>query len=63
MERERLYDVRQAAKYLTVSIQTIYKLIQTGDLPASRLGTRHCIRIEEKDLKEFKEDRKLDSVS
>lgn len=58
-QQERLYDVKQAARYLTVSVQTIYKLIQNGELPASRLGTKHCLRVEEMDLRKFKESRKV----
>ena len=51
---ERTYDVAQAAKYLNVSTSTIYRLIEFGDLPASRLGTVYCIRIRLEDLETYK---------
>jgi excisionase family DNA binding protein len=52
---DRSLDVTQVAKRLSVSRSTVYRLIEQGDLPASRLGTAHCIRINESDVAAFME--------
>ncbi len=51
--KSRLLDVSQVAKRLNVGRTTIYRLIEAGELPASRFGTAHCIRILERDVEEF----------
>ncbi len=53
----RPLDVNQAAKRLGVSSRTVYRLIESGDIPASRRGTKHCIRIEEDELRRFQQER------
>jgi len=55
--KERLLDVNQVAQRLNVGRTTVYRLIESGDLPASRFGTAHCIRILEKDVEKFIEKR------
>lgn len=55
--QERLLDVNQVAKRLNVGRTTVYRLIESGDLPASRFGTAHCIRIREQDVITFIEKR------
>lgn len=55
--QERLLDVNQVAQRLNVGRTTVYRLIESGDLPASRFGTAHCIRIREKDVITFIEKR------
>jgi len=56
-ERDRLLDVNQVAQRLNVGRTTVYRLIESGDLPASRFGTAHCIRVREKDVVTFIEKR------
>jgi len=53
----KLLDVNQVAKRLKVGRTTVYRLIEQGDLPASRFGTAHCIRIRETDVVAFIEKR------
>lgn len=55
--QERLLDVNQVAQRLNVGRTTVYRLIESGDLPASRFGTAHCIRIRETDVTAFIEKR------
>lgn len=56
-KRDPLLDVNQTANRLNVSRATIYRLINSGELPASRLGTAHCIRIKESDIEAFRQER------
>ena len=58
-ERMKVLDVNQVANRLHVSRDTVYRLIRSGELPASKLGTAHCIRICESDVKDFQEKRKI----
>jgi len=57
MTTGKLLDVSQAARRLNVSRATIYRLINSGHLPASRLGTAHCIRITEAAVESFRQQR------
>ena len=57
MKQTRLLDVSQVAKRLNVSRSTVYRLIELGDLQASRFGTSYCIRVSESDVEDFKKDR------
>jgi excisionase family DNA binding protein len=52
--KERLLDVTQVAKRLNVGRSTVYRLIEQGVLPASRLGTAHCIRVLEQDVERYR---------
>ena len=42
--------VKEAAAILRVGTMTIYRIVQTGDLPAYHFGERGSIRIERTDL-------------
>jgi len=57
VNKDRLMDVNQVAQRLCVSRSTVYRLIEQGDLPASKYGTAHCIRVTEKDVEIFRERR------
>lgn len=35
---ERLWNARECAKYLNVSVKTVYRHVKNGVLPCSRLG-------------------------
>jgi excisionase family DNA binding protein len=39
VERTRLYRVRDVAEHFDVSVATIYRAIESGQLPALKLGT------------------------
>lgn len=54
---ERMLDVSQVAKRLNVGRTTVYRLINEGKLPASKLGTVYCIRVAESDVVRFLEER------
>lgn len=45
-----LYTVKEAAKILKVNVNTVYELINTGQLPRLKLGT---IKIRGIDLEKF----------
>ena len=45
-----LYTVREVTKVLKVNANTVYDLVNSGQLPGLRLGT---IKIRGKDLEEF----------
>lgn len=45
-----LYTVKEAAKILKVNVNTVYELINTGQLPRLKLGT---IKIRGNDLETF----------
>ena len=55
--KQRHLDVNQVAQRLNVGRTTVYRLIESGKLPASRFGTAHCIRIRENDVEKFIENR------
>jgi len=57
MNKPRLLDVSQVAKRLNVSRSTVYRLIERGDLQASKFGTSYCIRVSESDVEDFRNDR------
>lgn len=54
MNKQRLLDVSQVAKRLNVSRSTVYRLIESGELKASKFGTCYCLRISESDVEAFK---------
>lgn len=49
---DELYTVSEAANYLKLSIKTIYKLISTGKLLASKVGDRTW-RIKKSDIETY----------
>lgn len=52
--------VEQVAKELQVNLRSVYKWIQTGELPAIDLGSggKHVYRIGRPDLEDFKRGRR-----
>lgn len=55
--RDPLLDVNQVSIRLNVSRRTVYRLIDSGDLPASKFGTAHCLRVKSSDVEFFKQQR------
>ena len=47
-----MLKVQEVANRLSVSAQTVYRLIDNGELPAIRVG-RHRLRVEEQSLERF----------
>ena len=56
---KRYYRVDEVARYFSVCEQTIYRLIDMGDMKAIRL--RSCIRVPAEELREFEERQRDDS--
>jgi excisionase family DNA binding protein len=56
---KRYYRVDEVARYFSVSYQTIYRLIDMGDLKAIRL--RGSIRVPAQELRAFEERQNDDS--
>ena len=52
MESPDLVSIERAAQFLSVTTRTVRKWINTGELPAKRLGKR-MIRIDFEDLRIF----------
>ncbi len=44
---DRLLTVQEVATRMRVSTMTVYRLIKTGDLPASRVGHSYRLRADE----------------
>ena len=54
IERTRLYRVKAVAAILDVSPATIYRAIESGALPALKLGTGNgTLRVSESDLTQY----------
>lgn len=53
-----MLTIEQVAEKLSVSKMSIYRLIKTGELQAFKFR-KQIIRIEEKDLDEFLEERRI----
>jgi excisionase family DNA binding protein len=51
IETRRLLRVREAAERLTVSEQTVYRLIERGELPALRIAG--AIRLDARELEHW----------
>ncbi len=47
---ERFVTVAEVADRLRVSTMTVYRLIQSGDLPAARIGKSYRLREEDIDV-------------
>lgn len=56
MEQKEVFTVYEAARYLTVSTQTIYELMHSGQLKYIRIGCRY--KIESSAIKEYLESLK-----
>lgn len=48
-ESERLMDVEEVAQYLNLHLMTVYRMLQSGILPAGKVGGRWRIRKQELD--------------
>lgn len=49
---EKLYSIKEVADFLSISVQTVKKLIEKGRLKAIQI-TDKCIRVSPEDLSEF----------
>jgi len=52
-EGDTMLTVKEISEKLQVSVNTIYRLIDTFELPAYRIGKRGAFRIAESDFNEF----------
>ncbi len=55
---ERWMGVPEAAEYLGVVVRTVYRLIDTGDIPAFKVG--RVIRMRREDVDAFLESRRIE---
>ena len=54
LEHPKLMTVKEAARLLSISPQSVYRLISSGRIPAYRLAVgRGAVRINEQDLLEY----------
>lgn len=51
MERREIYTTEEVAEYLRVSPKTVYRLIDSGRLPASKVGRQY--RVSQSDIDVF----------
>jgi excisionase family DNA binding protein len=51
LERSAIYTTEEVAEYLRVSPKTVYRLIEKGELPASRVGRQY--RVSQSDIDVF----------
>jgi len=51
--RDRLLNVEQVRKLLGCSRRHVYNLIEKGDLPAFKIGSRQGIRVKESQVELF----------
>ena len=49
---ERILTIEEVAKSMSVSLKTVYRWINAGDLPAAKIGYK-TYRVFEKDLIKF----------
>ncbi|MCL2627077.1 MAG: helix-turn-helix domain-containing protein [Oscillospiraceae bacterium] len=59
---DELLTVAQVADYLKLSTKTVYRLIQKGQLFASRIGN-NSLRIKMSDVENYLHSRRLGSIS
>ena len=45
VERTRMYRVKEVAEHFEVSVATIYRAIESGQLAAVRLGSKRGLRV------------------
>lgn len=50
---KRYYRVEEVAKYFTVSERTVYRLIDEGELKATKI--RNCLRVSVEEIQRFEE--------
>ncbi len=58
--RDRLLNVEQIRKRLSCSRRHVYNLIEKGDLPAFKIGTRQGLRVKESKVELFLDGRIMD---
>ncbi len=58
MQQEKLLTVRMVAKRLGLSISTIYRLVEAGELEVIRTGLKKGYKVPETSLNEFVENRR-----
>lgn len=51
--KDKLLEVAQVAKMLTISPSTVYRLIESGKLPHVRVGAVNGIRVRKSALDEY----------
>lgn len=51
----RFYTIEQTAQYLNVSVQQVYSLVRSGDLPGIKIGGRGVWRVGKEHLEEYVE--------
>ena len=61
-ERSEIMSVPQAAEFLAVHRNTLYKLISEGEIPAFRLTTGGRWKFRRQDLEQWLEDRQARSA-
>lgn len=49
----RFLTLEDVAKYLSVSVQQVYSLVRSGDLPAIKIGGRGVWRVDKKQLEAY----------
>jgi excisionase family DNA binding protein len=59
----RLLTVRETAAYLSCSVNNVYALIDSGQLPFVRIGNAKGYRIDLRDIEEFIDSRKRSKQS
>ena len=53
MSLEKLFTIKEAAEYFSMTRHYVGKRIRSGELPAVRLGLNRDVRIRESDLAAF----------
>jgi len=48
-----VYTIKETAKLLNIGLNTVRKLIESGDLTAIRLGSHRTIRVRGTDIQRF----------
>jgi excisionase family DNA binding protein len=55
----RLLTIKQTAEQLACSQANVYTLVEAGELPFVRIGSRKGLRIDSRDLDAFIQSRKI----
>lgn len=63
MSEHRVLTVQQVADRLQVNVETVRRLLRSGDLPGWRIGGRAGYRIFESHLEEFLDKRRAGQAS
>lgn len=57
---KRYYRVDEVALYFAISVRTVYRLLDEGDLKATRI--RGCLRVSAEEIRRFEEKLKLEDM-